>query len=262
MNLNDEKVALVIGAGLEKGRPGIGFGCAKMLASHRAGMKVVLCDTREDRLQNALESIGRNAKAIVGNVFDFKDAERIVNETIDTFRRIDVLVTGPASSVNKYVTELSPEEYLKTLSDDLVSHCYLAQLVANTMIKRKEEGRIIFISSIYGSHVRKKHLAYDTAKAALIQATKIFARELGQHGILVNAISPGFTDTPNERLYANDDQVKEIVSGLLLNKSVSTDEIGKLAVFLAETDDMTGQNLSITGGMDLVDYTYDKRERR
>ena len=252
------KVALVTGAGA-----GIGRGCAIELA--RAGMRVVINDVDMARIEDAVGEIraqGGVADGICVSMFDDAQRERIVEFVLKTMGRIDVLVTGPASTAHSPVTELTPDDFRRVLSDDLVSHCHLAGLAAQDMIARKSGGRIILISSVYGTEVRKKSLAYDTAKAGLNHAAQIFARELGQYGILVNAIAPGFTDTPGERLYADDEKVREIAGGLLLGKAGTPKDIGETAVFLAQNDYMTGQILTVAGGMDLVDYTYDKTERR
>lgn len=252
------KVALVTGAGA-----GIGRGCAVELA--RAGAVVVVNDINQARLDDVrkyIELLGGLCRTLTRNMFEEIDRMSLVDSTITEFGGIDILVTGPASTVHGYVPDLDPIGFMRVVNANLISQCHVASLVARNVIDRKVPGRIIFISSIYGSEVRKKSLPYDTSKAALNHAAKIFARELGQYGILVNAIAPGFTDTPGERVYMNDAKVKEVSDGLLLRKAGTPKDIGETAVFLAQSDYVTGQILTVAGGMDLIDYTYDKKEAR
>lgn len=252
------KVAVVTGAGV-----GIGRGCAVALA--KEGAKVVLNDVSEERLNDAvseIESFGGVCDRIKADLFDTDEVQKIAEHATATFGGIDVLVTGPASSTASAFLDEELDATLKAISDDFISHMRLAQRAARDMIARKSGGKIIFISSVYGTLNRKKQLGYDVSKAGLNHATRKLARELGQYNILVNAIAPGFTDTPGEREYADDAKVEEIVSGLLLGRAGTPRDIGEAAVYLARADYVTGTVLTVDGGMSLVDYTYDKNERR
>lgn len=256
MNLRG-KVALVTGAGA-----GIGRGCAIELA--RAGAGVVVNDLPGnkdlDDIVGTIERMGGICIAIEGDVFDSAQAQALVRNMLErTSQQIDILVTGPASTIRKPAFELEPDDYLKVLNDNYVSHIYLAKLVAQEMIKYTSGGNIIFISSIYGDPTitREGSSPYDEAKSALNKATRNRAKEWAKYGIRVNAIAPGFTDTPGEHKLATDEEIKEVVSKLPLRRAGTPRDIGELAVFLASTKHTTGQVITIAGGHDLVDL-YDK----
>ncbi len=256
------KVALVTGAGV-----GIGRGCAFALA--KKGAHVVLNDIDGDRLGltcDYFDSRGMSCESVIGDLFRPGGPDFIAKAASSNSknRPIDILVTGPASSTESSFLEADLEQERRAAENVLFSHLRLAQIVAKSMVERKSGGRIIFISSVYGTLNRKKQLGYDVGKAGLNQATRKLARELGQYGILVNAIAPGFTDTPGERESFDDPDgmVKEISDGLLLGRAGTPEEIGHAAVFLAESTYTTGTILTVDGGMSLVDYTYNKKERR
>jgi len=254
------KVALVTGAGV-----GIGQGCAFALG-HK-GAHVVLNDLNASRLALTLEQLrasGISCEAVVDDLFRPGGPESIAKADSLFERAIDILVTGPASSTEGSFLEADLDAERRAAENVLFSHLRLAQIVARQLVARKSGGRIIFISSVYGTLNRKKQLGYDVGKAGLNQATRKLARELGQYGILVNAIAPGFTDTPGEReAFDNPDgMVKEIADGLLLGRAGTPADIGHAAVFLAESSYTTGTVLTVDGGMSLVDYTYNKKERR
>lgn len=254
MNLKG-KVALVTGAGT-----GIGRGCAVELA--RAGADIVINDIdRRSLFKTKAETMQRCRQCSVTTshetMFDYDGIEIIFGHVLDSDKRIDILVTGPASTIRKPALELEPAEFLNTLNDDLISHWHLAKLVAQDMIKRKSGGRIIFISSVYGSLVREGSLPYDVSKAGLNQMTRVLAKEWAKYGILVNAIAPGFTDTPGERKLATDEEIGEVVNKLPLRRAGTPQDIGEVAVMLAMTQHITGQVITVAGGHDLVDL-YDK----
>jgi glucose 1-dehydrogenase len=249
------KTALVTGAGA-----GIGRGCAIEFA--RRGARAVIADIDKKLLHEAMIEIDNvngyriPCRTILADVFDYTSTSLLLQSVEDLVGRIDMLVTGPASTVRKPAIELEPEDLLKTFSDDLVSHWYLAKLVARDMIRRKSGGHIIFISSVYGSLVRKGSLPYDAAKAALNQATRVLAKEWAPYGIRVNAIEPGFVHTPGEEKFATPEEIENTKSKLLLGAATSED-IGKVAVMLASTEHITGQIIRVDGGHGLVDL-YDQ----
>lgn len=260
MNELSGKIALVTGAGV-----GIGRGCAIALA--KKGAHVIVNDVNEQRLSDTLfevRSSGGLCDGVAEDLFDRKGPEAIMDAALTFAGKIDILVTGPASSTEKSFLETDLDEELRGAENVLFSHLRLAQRFARKLVARDSGGRIIFISSVYGTLNRKKQLGYDVGKAGLNQATRKLARELGRHGILVNAIAPGFTDTPGERESFDKPEamVKEISDGLLLGRAGTPGDIGHAAVFLAESMYTTGIVLTVDGGMSLVDYTYDKNERR
>jgi len=248
------KIALVMGGGM-----GIGHGCAIALA--HAGARIIICDIDGSALRKTAREIRtiRSDCAITTlhkNMFEWDGLGPDI-KSVSNPDQIDILVTGPVSTVRKPVLKLAPEEYTQIFNDNCVSHIYLAKLVAQNMIRRKSGGSIVFISSVYGSLVREGSAPYDIAKAGLNQATRVLAKEWAKYGILVNAIAPGFTDTPGERKFATDAEIAEVVNKLPLRRAGTPQDIGEVAVMLASSKHITGQIITVDGGHSLVDL-YDK----
>ena len=249
------KEAVVTGAGA-----GIGLGCARELV--RAGAHVSLCDTNTQLVMDEAIKINRDFQrdAVVSsqNIHDLHGRENLVQGCRHFFKQIDILVTGPASTVRKPALELGVEDYAQVFNDNCTSHVHLATLVAQDMIRRRSGGHIIFISSVYGSLVREGSAPYDIAKAGLNQATRVLAEGWAKYGILVNAIAPGFTDTPGERKLATDEEIDEVVGKIPLCRAGTPSDIGETAVWLASSQHVTGQIITVDGGHSLVDL-YDKK---
>lgn len=257
MNLNG-KVALVTGAG-----SGIGRGCAT--AFYRAGTHIIINDIVGRMLPLASnhmsQEVGREAGHLTkvlfaDDIFDGRGRCDLIHDSIETSGRIDILVTGPASTIRKPALELEPEDFTKVYNDNFISHVHLAKLVAQDMIRRKSGGSIVFITSIYGSLARTGSLPYDAAKAALNQATKVLAKEWAPHDIRVNAIEPGFVDTPGEHKFATSEEIEAVKRKLPLG-AATPEDIGKVAVMLASCEHITGQIICVDGGHGLVDL-YDQ----
>ncbi|MBI5004545.1 SDR family oxidoreductase [Candidatus Kaiserbacteria bacterium] len=251
------KVALVTGAGKpEQQSGGIGFGCALTLA--HSGVNVLLNDANQEVLESAYRWIKPQqfCGTFSGDIFE-QDQRRGIADVAETWMQgVSILVTGPATTIRKPALELTSDDYASVYYDNFVSHVDLAKLVAAGMVRRGSDGCIIFITSIYGSLVRKGSLPYDAAKAALNQATKVLAKEWAPFGIRVNAIEPGFVDTPGEHKFATDVEIETVKRKLPLGAATSED-IGKVAVMLASSEHITGQIIRVDGGHGLVDL-YDQ----
>ena len=266
-NLNlDGKVALVVGGGR-------GIGAASAIGMAEYGADIILIDHPKskdlDKTANTIQKFGRNCTAISADVFNPQERKLLFKNALKSMFRIDILVTGPASSVQGKVTELSTDDFSKTVNNVLTSHFEMGQLAAKQMIKQNTGGKIIFIGSVYGFLNRQKSVAYDAAKAGLHQMAQVFARELAQYQINVNAVAPGFTDTPGERYaFSNkgddpEEEVRKIAESLPFGRAGTPKDVGNAVAFLASpmADYITGQVLIVDGGMSLVDFTYSKSKR-
>lgn len=250
------KVALITGAS-----KGIGEGIAKVFAQE--GANLVLCarsKSTETLAQNLSEQYGIQAIFAPCDVSSMEDCKKAVQKAVDTFGTIDVLVS------NAGVCRLG--NFLDTTEEDLNFHLDVNVKGAWNMSKAvlpimqaNKKGSIVIMSSVTGYMVADPgEAAYAMSKAALIGLTRALAREFAQDGIRVNAICPGYVDTPMAQSIAvqscaeNPNSVKAgIASATPMQRLATPEEVGNLAAFLAseEASYITGTQVVIDGGSTL-----------
>lgn len=236
------KVAIVTGAAR-------GIGRAYCLAMAKEGANVVVVDVLDTApTKAAVEEHGVKALALKIDVSSEEDTLRMAQETIAAFGRIDILVSNAAISPEQPLAEISFADWRKVLAVDLDGVFLCAKAVIPQM-KKQKSGRIINIASstVFMSFPNLTH--YITAKAGVIGMTRALATELGDYGILVNAISPGLTQT--ERTVNVTDEVWGMqVAMQSIKRREEPEDLAGAAVFLASDDAafITGQTLSVCGG--------------
>jgi glucose 1-dehydrogenase len=251
MKLRD-KVAIVTG-----GSRGIGRATAIELAANGADVVVSYARHREEAEQvaRAIEALGRRAVLFQGDVGNREQDERLIDETVSHFGGVDILVNNAAFSIRKPLLELEVADVEKTWAVSLwgVFHC--SQLAARQMVKQGHGGVIVMVSSVHASRPYQNATAYNAAKAAVNQMAFTWAAELVQHGIRVNVIEPGWTDTPGERNFNTEEQIRTGGRLVPMGRLARPEEIAKSILFLASDDDsayITGACLRADGGFALV----------
>ncbi len=236
------KVALVTGGGR-----GIGLGCARELAA--AGASIVLNDRPgSPELAGAVEQIrelGVQCDGIEADVFQRSGCEQL----LAAMQRVDILISNPAFSQRGEFVEYPTELFEKTLQGTLTAGFHLGQLAARRMIAQRG-GKMVFISSVHGQMPLARAIAYNAAKAGLDHMVRTMAVELCPHRINVNAIAPGWIDTPGERATFSAEEIAEQGKRLPWGRLGLPAEIGKAATFLAsdDADYITGVILPVDGG--------------
>ncbi len=245
MNLTG-RIALVTGGGR-----GIGKGCALQLA--RRGASVIINDRPgSPDLESAASEIrtfGRTCHAIEADVFSRTGCEILLNQALAAAGRIDILISNPAYSHRCAFLDYSHEEFERTISGTLTSGFNMSQLVARHMVARGGGGKIVFISSVQAEMPISLCAAYGAAKAGLNHLVRSIAVELAPHRINVNAIEPGWIDTPGEHTsFSNETMVTE-GRQLPWGRLGMPEDIGSAAAFLAssEADYITGTVLPVDG---------------
>jgi len=240
------KVAIVTGAGR-----GLGRASALALAAEGADL-VIASRTPHELEETALQIIaaGGTVVSVEADVARLEDVLRVIDNTIETFGSIDILlnnaaVVGPLKPLH----EITPAEWEQTLAIDLQAPYMLARGVVPAMIRQKS-GKIINVTSGLGEIVMSPFGVYSVAKAGLNHLTRIMAEELKGFNIQVNGLDPGVMDTPMQaeiramgaarlgpNTYADFMAMKE--RGLLL----PPEQVARLAVFLASpaADRLTGE---------------------
>lgn len=241
------KVALVTGAGR-----GIGRGCARQLA--RAGADVVANDRPgSPDLADAVaefRGLGRTCHGVEADVSARAGCERLLAEALSHAGQIDVLVSNVAVSMRAAFLDCDPAAFERTIAGTLTAGFHLAQLVARHLVERNAAGKLLFISSVQATMPTAGTVAYSAAKAGLNQMMRTIAVELADHRINVNAIAPGWIDTPGERKTFSDDFIVREGNSLPWGRLGTPDEIGQAAAFLVsdEAGYITGSVLEVDGG--------------
>lgn len=230
---------------------GLGYAMSKNLAGAGANL-VIVSRSSEDcaRVAGEMESLGVKALPCSCDISDAASIENLVQKSLETFGKIDVLVNNAGTSVTKAAEDLSLEDWDMVFNTNLRGVFLLSQTVGKQMIRQKG-GRIINIASALGLVGNKGTLPYTSGKGGLIQFTRALAIEWARHNILVNAIAPGYVITDMNRGTLEDERVSgALLSKIPLKRFGQADEIAAAVVFMASdaASYMTGSVLTMDGG--------------
>lgn len=180
---------------------------------------------------------------------DLSDNSSIERYIFSVEGSIDILVNNAGVNFLAGLEELDQEALGQTLQINLVAPLILTQLVAEKM-KANHYGRIVNISSIWSVVAKERRLAYTASKSAMNGVTRTLAIELGEHGILVNTIAPGYVNTELTSQNNSPEQIRLISNNIPLQRLAEPEEIAELAAFLCSEKNsyMTGQVLVVDGG--------------
>ncbi|MBN2541082.1 MAG: 3-oxoacyl-[acyl-carrier-protein] reductase [Bacilli bacterium] len=230
-----------------------GIGKAIVQAFAENGANVVINYVSSERPANELaESIresGGNALVVKGDVSSFNDAERIVNEAIDTFGKIDILINNSGITKDNLMLRMTEDDFDRVVEVNLKGTWNMCKNVTRHFLKNKA-GSIINITSVVGIIGNPGQSNYVASKAGIIGLTKSLAKEFGSRHIRVNAVAPGFIET--EMTDQLPDEAKQAyLKQIPLNEFGSVQDIANACLFLAsdEAKYITGQTLSVNGGM-------------
>ena len=241
------RVALVTG-----GSRGIGRACCETLA--RAGAKVAVIYRVErpwaELVANAIREAGGDAFELGADVSRREDSEMMVDETVDRFGRLDIVVNSAGIWTASAVDELSDNEWNETVSVNLTGTFNVIRAAVPTM-KERLSGRIINISSTAGQRGEALHSHYAATKGAVQSLTKSLAVELAPHGITVNCVAPGWVETDMTRDTLNGPDGDAIRAGIPLGRAGNPEEVAGAVRFIIENDFYSGQILGLDGGLTL-----------
>ena len=243
------KVAIITGAA-----QGIGRGIAEVFAAH--GAHVVIADLNLPGAEQVVQAIGAcggpEALALKTDITNPADVQRMVEETVEEFGRIDILVNNAAVIRNHLVVDFPLEDWQLVFRVNIEGTFLCSQAVARQMIQQGKGGAIISISSCSASKADRKHAAYSATKSAVITFSRVLALECGSYGIRANCILPGATDSEMLRgVFENVPGIREeLLSRTALGRFATPRDQANAAVFLASdmASHITGEYLIVSGG--------------
>jgi dehydrogenase/reductase SDR family member 4 len=242
------RVALVTGGAVR-----VGLEIARALAD--AGADVAIGYLRSAAAARAavreLQSRGVRAVALRADVGRPREARALVTEAVRRLGRLDVLVNNAATNPHfGPLVDITPEAWDKVMEVNVKGCLLLSQQAARVMMTQKS-GSIINVSSTGGLRVPTLIGAYGVSKAAVIMLTKVLARELGPHGIRVNAIAPGLIETRfSEALWTNAEILGQYLRTTPLGRTGKPDEMVGAVLYLAAdaSSYVTGHTIVLDGG--------------
>jgi len=204
--------------------------------------------TNAENVVREIKKVGSGAIAIEADVSNEKDVQNLISQSIEHYGEINVLVNNAGIVFDLPFSERTLEHWNKTLAVTLTG-CFLCSKYVVPHMKKQEKGRIVNVSSTNGiNSFSPESLDYDSAKAGVILLTRNLAKELAPD-ILVNAVAPGWIDTPMNKDLPSD-FVKEETEKIYLKRFGTASEVAKAITFLASDDAsyITGTILKIDGG--------------
>jgi glucose 1-dehydrogenase len=242
------KVALVTGAS-----SGIGRAAAVKLAEAGADVALNFLTMPEGAAAAAadIRALGRRAELYRVDVSDQSAVERMVTDAVGKLGRLDVFVSSAVFSEREPFTTANMDGFRKTIDVSMWGAFYGLRAACNQMLKQGQGGSAVMVSSPHAEIAFPHCMAYNMAKAATDQMMRTAAMELLPHKIRVNAVYPGWTDTPGERKFFTDADIQKSAGGLPWGRLATADEVARAILFLAEpgADYITGTVLHVDGGL-------------
>lgn len=238
------KTAVVTGS-----TQGIGFEIAKKLAENGANIAIVdICDAEKAApAVKAIEELGVSCKSYQCNVGNAEQVAEVCKQILDDFGGVDILVNNAGITRDNLILKMSEADFDMVVDVNLKGAFYMIKNFYRPMMK-KRYGKIINISSISGLFGNAGQANYSSSKAGIIGLTKSTAKELASRNINVNAIAPGFIETPMTVAFQGNDELKKAIP---MGRFGKPEEVANLALFLASpmSDFITGEVIRCDGGM-------------
>ncbi len=232
-----------------------GIGAAAAVALARAGAKVAFdfgtATEKAGETVVAVQAVGGETIVLQGDTGDPAHVDELAREAVEAWGGIDVWINNAARLLVKPFLEMTDDDWHGLLAANLHGYFYGCRAAARQMIAQGSGGRIVNVTSIVDVQPIAELSAYVTAKGGILGLTKTLAVELGPHGITVNALSPGATDTPLNAVAYTPEVRRNYQHRIPLGRIASPEEIADPIVFLASDASryVTGVELLVDGGM-------------
>ena len=239
------KTALITG-----GTRGIGAATAIAFAKEGADVAITSRHLDEDarHTMSEIESLGRKCVILTGDCGSAADCMRLVGEAAAKLSRLDVLVHSAGGAVPGGLMEVTPEAW-DAAFDVHVHAVYHLSRAAVPHMRKGKEGAIILISSTAGKLGVMGNIAYQAVKGALPQLTRALARELANDNIRVNCVAPGVIRTKFHEHMSAEQKKLNLEHRIPLHREGTTEQVAEVIVMLAKNDYITGDTVTIDGGL-------------
>ncbi|WP_028790451.1 3-oxoacyl-[acyl-carrier-protein] reductase [Tetragenococcus muriaticus] len=226
---------------------GIGLAIAKAFAQE--GANIVLNGRKEisEELITEIKNFGVNCIGLSGDISDFSSAKQMIEQAQEQLGDIHVLVNNAGMNNDKLLLRMKEEDFESVLKVNLTGTFNMTQPLLKKMLKQKQ-GVIINMASVSGLMGNMGQANYAASKAGVVGFTKTVAKEAASRGITCNAIAPGFITTDMTDVLS--DKVKtQINETVPLQRLGNPEDIAQTAIFLAQNPYITGQVISVDGGL-------------
>jgi len=245
MTTLNNKVAIVTGSS-----KGIGAQIAVLLAE--SGAKTVINYANDDASANdivsQIKAAGGEAIAVQADISNSQQVATLFDTTINAFGKPDILVNSAGIMDNKPIAETTDEDFDRTFA---VNAKGTFNTLREAATKLNDGGRIVNLSSTTTRMMLPTYGTYCATKGAVEQLTRVFAKEIGERGITVNAVSPGPTDTELFNQGKSDETIEKLASMSAFNRIGEPVDIARVIAFLVSEEAawITGQNIGANGGV-------------
>lgn len=242
----EKQTAIVTGAGR-----GIGRAVAVQLAKEGFDVVINYAGNSEaaGETAEACQKAGARTLVIRGDVSRPEDCQHIVDETMEAFGAVHVLVNNASITLDGLLAMMKPEDFDAVIDTNLKGAFLMMKAVARPMMKNRY-GRIVNMASVTGLMGNAGQVNYSASKAGIIGMTRSFAREIATRGITVNAVAPGFIDTDMTKAMAEKARTA-VLGGIPQGRIGRAEDVAGAVSFFAKEDSayITGQVLCVDGGM-------------
>lgn len=244
--LLEGKIAIITGA-----TRGIGHGIATSFAKQGCNLAFTYNSSVDAAkvLETELNRFGVKAKAYRSNAADFIEAQEVVDQVLEDFGTVNVLVNNAGITKDNLLMRIIEEDFDKVIEVNLKSVFNMTKAIQRTFLKQRS-GSLIHMSSVVGLKGNAGQSNYAASKAGIIGFSKAIALELGSRNIRSNVIAPGFIETEMTDQLA-EDVVQKWRDGIPLKRGGKPEDVANACIFLASdlSNYITGQVLQVDGGM-------------
>ena len=244
------KVAFVTGASR-------GIGRSSAIHLSRAGAAVAINyrshAEEAEQVAEVVREAGGRAITMQGDVSSYEAVSDMINVAAEQLGEVDIAVSNAAYSDRDYFYQADLDGFRRTVDVTMWGAFNLTRAASRRMIDNQVRGAIVVVSSPHAFIPAPRAMAYNMSKAAIEQMAKTAAIELAEFHIRVNIIQPGWTDTPGERKFADEETLQKAGAKIPLGRLGTSDEMGRAIAFLCDpqSEYMTGTTLLIDGGISL-----------
>jgi glucose 1-dehydrogenase len=226
------KVAIVTG-----GNTGIGKAVVLALAERGADIVIDYVSNPEatDDLEKQVAALGDKVIGVDADVSDVSELQRLVDKTVETFGRLDIMVNNAGIETRTSILDTSEHQYDRVMAINLKSAFFGTQIAAKQMIAQGGGGRIINMTSVHEDWPMPGNTPYCLSKGGMRMLTRTAGVELGPHGVQVVGVGPGAVATPINTSTMNDPaKMKVLDAAIPLGRMAEPEEIASLVAFLAD----------------------------